>query len=207
MKAFCLIRQAAITINLFVLCCPLLSKTLQCFEPVFETHHTIIFTGLGVWCFCGRWQPSGVDLHSLWLRQQWQSYKRGLLCLCSYDPFVCYYVRGQTRKLYCVFHLEPQDMSSLMHTIYDVVDASVNQSCHNKSKTLRVKLTVTPEPRCNKREMGAGKSQQEKAPNHRHNFVTPKYQPTKISVFHLIAHKSSIHLLPLIRGQVAGVAA
>lgn len=37
-------------------------------------------------------------------------------------------------------------MSSLMHTIYDVVDASVNHSCNSKRKTLRVKLTVTPEP-------------------------------------------------------------
>lgn len=45
-----------------------------------------------------------------------------------------------------------QDMSSLMHTIYDVVDASVNQSCHSKSKTLRVKLTVTPEPSPRRRE-------------------------------------------------------
>lgn len=44
-----------------------------------------------------------------------------------------------------------------MHTIYDVVDASVNQSCHNKSKTLRVKLTVTPEPRSHRRETGAGR--------------------------------------------------
>lgn len=57
-----------------------------------------------------------------------------------------------------VFCLSSQDMSSLMHTIYDVVDASVNQSCHNKSKTLRVKLTVTPEPRCHRRETGTGKS-------------------------------------------------
>lgn len=46
----------------------------------------------------------------------------------------------------------PQDMSSLMHTIYDVVDASVNQSCHSKIKTLRVKLTVTPEPSPRRRE-------------------------------------------------------
>ncbi|KAL0171187.1 hypothetical protein M9458_031498, partial [Cirrhinus mrigala] len=38
------------------------------------------------------------------------------------------------------------DMSSLMHTIYDVVDTSVNHSCNSKRKTLRVKLTVTPEP-------------------------------------------------------------
>ncbi|KAG7317905.1 hypothetical protein KOW79_018940 [Hemibagrus wyckioides] len=45
-----------------------------------------------------------------------------------------------------------EDMSSLMHTIYDVVDASVNQSCHSKSKTLRVKLTVTPEPSPRRRE-------------------------------------------------------
>ena len=53
-----------------------------------------------------------------------------------------------------------QDMSSLMHTIYDVVDASVNHSCHSKSKTLRVKLTVTPEPSTCRRDAthpGAGK--------------------------------------------------
>ncbi|MGH0136411.1 UNVERIFIED_CONTAM: hypothetical protein FKN15_061058 [Acipenser sinensis] len=43
-----------------------------------------------------------------------------------------------------------EDMSSLMHTIYEVVDASVNQSSNN-SKTLRVKLTVTPEP-CSKKK-------------------------------------------------------
>lgn len=36
-------------------------------------------------------------------------------------------------------------MSSLMHTIYEVVDASVNHSS-GSSKTLRVKLTVSPEP-------------------------------------------------------------
>ncbi|KAE8288723.1 Protein naked cuticle-like protein 2-like [Larimichthys crocea] len=54
-----------------------------------------------------------------------------------------------------------EDMSSLMHTIYDVVDASVNHSCHNKSKTLRVKLTVTPEPRCHRRETGTDRSHQD----------------------------------------------
>lgn len=52
-----------------------------------------------------------------------------------------------------LFCLSLKDMSSLMHTIYDVVDASVNHSCHNKNKTLRVKLTVTPEPKGHK---GAG---------------------------------------------------
>uniref|UniRef100_A0A4W5L779 Protein naked cuticle homolog n=1 Tax=Hucho hucho TaxID=62062 RepID=A0A4W5L779_9TELE len=46
-----------------------------------------------------------------------------------------------------------EDMSSLMHTIYDVVDASVNHSsCHSKRKTLRVKLTVTPEPSARRRD-------------------------------------------------------
>ncbi|KAF7691956.1 protein naked cuticle homolog 2-like [Silurus meridionalis] len=45
-----------------------------------------------------------------------------------------------------------EDMSSLMHTIYDVVDASVNRPSHSKSKTLRVKLTVTPEPSPRQRE-------------------------------------------------------
>ncbi|KAF0045338.1 hypothetical protein F2P81_001867 [Scophthalmus maximus] len=54
-----------------------------------------------------------------------------------------------------------EDMSSLMHTIYDVVDASVNHSCHNKSKTLRVKLTVTPEPRSHRRETGADRCHQD----------------------------------------------
>lgn len=43
-----------------------------------------------------------------------------------------------------------------MHNIYDVVDASVNHSSHNKSKTLRVKLTVTPEPRSHRRDTGTG---------------------------------------------------
>ncbi|XP_026785294.3 naked cuticle-like protein 3 isoform X2 [Pangasianodon hypophthalmus] len=36
------------------------------------------------------------------------------------------------------------DMSSLMHTIYEVVEASVKQSALCDSKTLRVKLSVTP---------------------------------------------------------------
>ncbi|KAK7886277.1 hypothetical protein WMY93_025898 [Mugilogobius chulae] len=54
-----------------------------------------------------------------------------------------------------------EDMSSLMHTIYDVVDASVNNSYHNKSKTLRVKLTVTPEPRSHRRETVTERSHQE----------------------------------------------
>ncbi|RVE62605.1 hypothetical protein OJAV_G00158700 [Oryzias javanicus] len=54
-----------------------------------------------------------------------------------------------------------EDMSSLMHTIYDVVDASVNHSCHNKSKTLRVKLTVTPEPKCHRKEAGTERCHQE----------------------------------------------
>lgn len=43
-----------------------------------------------------------------------------------------------------------------MHNIYDVVDASVNHSSHNKSKTLRVKLTVTPEPRSLRRDAATG---------------------------------------------------
>uniref|UniRef100_A0A8C3WCF3 Protein naked cuticle homolog n=1 Tax=Catagonus wagneri TaxID=51154 RepID=A0A8C3WCF3_9CETA len=38
-----------------------------------------------------------------------------------------------------------EDMSSLMHTIYEVVDASVSHPS-GSSKTLRVKLTVSPEP-------------------------------------------------------------
>lgn len=45
----------------------------------------------------------------------------------------------------------PQDMSSLMHTIYEVVDASVNHSS-GSSKTLRVKLTVSPEPSSKRKE-------------------------------------------------------
>lgn len=60
-----------------------------------------------------------------------------------------------------------------MHTIYDVVDASVNQSCHNKSKTLRVKLTVTPEPRCHRRETGTGKITVKK-PNTRAGCCLPQ---------------------------------
>uniref|UniRef100_A0A2R8NEP5 Protein naked cuticle homolog n=1 Tax=Callithrix jacchus TaxID=9483 RepID=A0A2R8NEP5_CALJA len=44
-----------------------------------------------------------------------------------------------------------EDMSSLMHTIYEVVGASVNHSS-GSSKTLRVKLTVSPEPTSKKKE-------------------------------------------------------
>lgn len=38
----------------------------------------------------------------------------------------------------------PQDITSLLHTIYEVVDSSVNHS-PTSSKTLRVKLTVAPD--------------------------------------------------------------
>ena len=38
-----------------------------------------------------------------------------------------------------------------MHTIYEVVDASVNHSS-GSSKTLRVKLTVSPEPSGKRKE-------------------------------------------------------
>lgn len=37
-----------------------------------------------------------------------------------------------------------QDITSLLHTIYEVVDSSVNHS-PTSSKTLRVKLTVAPD--------------------------------------------------------------
>lgn len=40
--------------------------------------------------------------------------------------------------------LPPQDITSLLHTIYEVVDSSVNHS-PTSSKTLRVKLTVAPD--------------------------------------------------------------
>lgn len=52
----------------------------------------------------------------------------------------------------------PQDMSSLMHTIYEVVDASVNHSSGN-SKTLRVKLTVSPEPSSKRKECPTGQGE------------------------------------------------
>lgn len=76
--------------------------------------------------------------------------KAFVLCMSSCQPL-------SHPTLQAVFFLLLQDMSSLMHTIYDVVDASVNHSCHNKSKTLRVKLTVTPEPKCHRRDTGTGK--------------------------------------------------
>lgn len=44
----------------------------------------------------------------------------------------------------CVCGFMLQDMSSLMHTICEVVEASVKQSALCNSKTLRIKLTVTP---------------------------------------------------------------
>ncbi|XP_072530977.1 protein naked cuticle homolog 2 [Salminus brasiliensis] len=49
-----------------------------------------------------------------------------------------------------------EDMSSLMHTIYEVVEASVKQSALSNSKTLRVKLTVTPSSSGNRRDRDAG---------------------------------------------------
>ncbi|XP_060798937.1 naked cuticle-like protein 3 [Neoarius graeffei] len=50
-----------------------------------------------------------------------------------------------------------EDMSSLMHTIYEVVEASVKQSALCDSKTLRVKLTVTPLiSSSNRRELDIG---------------------------------------------------
>uniref|UniRef100_A0A452VA55 Protein naked cuticle homolog n=1 Tax=Ursus maritimus TaxID=29073 RepID=A0A452VA55_URSMA len=44
-----------------------------------------------------------------------------------------------------------EDMSSLIHTIYEAVDASVSLSSGG-SKTLRVKLTVSPESPCRRKE-------------------------------------------------------
>lgn len=49
-------------------------------------------------------------------------------------------------------------MSSLMHTIYEVVDASVNHSS-GSSKTLRVKLTVSPEPSSKRKECPTGQGE------------------------------------------------
>ncbi|KAM3929823.1 protein naked cuticle homolog 2 [Leptodactylus fuscus] len=53
-----------------------------------------------------------------------------------------------------------EDMSSLMHTIYEVVDQSVNHSSNN-SKTLRVKLTVSPESSAKKRENSCASQEKE----------------------------------------------
>lgn len=52
----------------------------------------------------------------------------------------------------CLCFSPPQDMSSLMHTIYDVVDASLSHPPSSHCKTLRVKLTVTPSPGVRRRE-------------------------------------------------------
>lgn len=51
-----------------------------------------------------------------------------------------------------------EDMSSLMHTIYEVVEASVKQSALSNSKTLRVKLTVTPSASGSRRDRDGGLS-------------------------------------------------
>lgn len=45
-----------------------------------------------------------------------------------------------------------QDITSLLHTIYEVVDSSVNHS-PTSSKTLRVKLTVAPDGSQSKRSV------------------------------------------------------
>ncbi|KAG9279874.1 hypothetical protein AMEX_G5435 [Astyanax mexicanus] len=51
-----------------------------------------------------------------------------------------------------------EDMSSLMHTIYEVVEASVKQSALSNSKTLRVKLTVTPSSSGSRKDRDVGLS-------------------------------------------------
>lgn len=51
----------------------------------------------------------------------------------------------------CLLPLK-QDITSLLHTIYEVVDSSVNHS-PTSSKTLRVKLTVAPDGSQSKRSV------------------------------------------------------
>ncbi|KAI4871819.1 hypothetical protein NFI96_016374 [Prochilodus magdalenae] len=51
-----------------------------------------------------------------------------------------------------------EDMSSLMHTIYEVVEASVKQSALSNSKTLRLKLTVTPSSSGSRKDRDTGLS-------------------------------------------------
>ncbi|GAA6110710.1 naked cuticle-like protein 3 isoform X2 [Tachysurus ichikawai] len=80
-----------------------------------------------------------------------------------------------------------EDMSSLMHTIYEVVEASVKQSALCNSKTLRVKLTVTPLiPSFNRKERDIGLPQskqeqlEENHPIHiRGQSTDPAFSPEK----------------------------
>lgn len=62
--------------------------------------------------------------------------KNSLCCMCI-ENVVLYVVLFISSRLL-------QDITSLLHTIYEVVDTSVNHS-PSSSKTLRVKLSVAPD--------------------------------------------------------------
>ncbi|KAA0702612.1 Protein naked cuticle -like protein 2 [Triplophysa tibetana] len=84
-----------------------------------------------------------------------------LLDVCSLGDVECNVSVGEDNRHEWVFTLydfdnsgkvTKEDMSSLMQSIYEVVDSSVNQSCNSKRKTLRVKLSVTPEPAARRKD-------------------------------------------------------
>uniref|UniRef100_A0A8C6EV55 Protein naked cuticle homolog n=1 Tax=Marmota marmota marmota TaxID=9994 RepID=A0A8C6EV55_MARMA len=77
-----------------------------------------------------------------------------------------------------------QDMSSLMHTIYDVVDASINHSS-GRSKTLRVKLTVSPEPSSKRKECPP--TNQDREPN-RSQMESELAEDARVAEKRLSAH-------------------
>lgn len=78
--------------------------------------HILVFAEAGLWGNRGGFRPSGVSGPLILLfEMQWVSAS-----------------------------LPTQDITSLLHTIYEVVDSSVNHS-PTSSKTLRVKLTVAPD--------------------------------------------------------------
>lgn len=173
------LRVPSECIHVYVLCCPLLSEVTSCsfFPPqtvftraLLSKMQTEAFQLFYLTYSCSQDLECDVsvedDNRQEWIFTLYDFDNSGKVtkevCVCVAFPCSAHKHSSIVLILW-VCHLPRQDMSSLMHTIYDVVDASVNHSCHNKSKTLRVKLTVTPEPRSHRREAGTGKWQQNDA--------------------------------------------
>ncbi len=80
-----------------------------------------------------------MGLHTVQLRQQWQGHQRGRF-LSRLSAVLSSLLRTQCEKVrVCIL----QDMSSLIHSMYEVLEASVKQP-HGGTAPLRIKLVVTP---------------------------------------------------------------
>lgn len=71
-----------------------------------------------------------------------------VVCCKNFPYCPSRFVKSKKKEIQATLRFSPcsslQDITSLLHTIYEVVDTSVNHSPGN-SKTLRVKLSVAPD--------------------------------------------------------------